>query len=122
MGKEAARNIMKNELLDAMRDYLTEHLESDVLRVGTSELAIPGVDDNGEEFFYKVAITIPRGERNGEGGYTPWDAYAEAGAYKDSVAAKALERKIAAENKERQKKEKERKKRIRESKKILKGE
>ena len=104
MGKEAARNIMKNELLDAMKDYLTEHLESDVLRVGASELAIPGVDDNGE------------------GGYTPWDAYAEAEAYKDSVAAKALERKIAAENKERQKKEKERKKRLRENKKILKGE
>ena len=78
MGKEASRNEMKNVLLSDVQSILSERLDSDVLRVGPSEIAIPATDKDGNEFFYLVKISIPRGTRNGEGGYTEYDGYAAA--------------------------------------------
>ena len=63
MGKEASRNGQKNELLTEVQSILSERLNSDVLRVGPSEIALPGVDADGNEFFYLVKVSIPRGTR-----------------------------------------------------------
>lgn len=117
MGKEATRNEMKNELLSNVQSILSTQLNSDVLRVGTSEIAIPAVDADGNEFFYLVKISIPRGTRNGEGGYNEYDGYAAADDYKFELEEKAAKKAASEAKKAAAEKEKERK---REAKKVVK--
>lgn len=117
MGKEASRNAQKNELLSTVQTILSAQLNSDVLRVGPSEIAIPGVDGEGNEFFYLVKISIPRGSRNGEGGYNEYDAYAAADEYKFDLEEKAAKKAASEAKKAAAEKEKERK---REAKKVVK--
>lgn len=117
MGKEASRNEMKNALLSDVQSILSERLNSDVLRVGSSEIAIPAVDKEGNEFFYLVKISIPRGTRNGEGGYTEYDAYTAADEYKFDLKEKAEKKAASEAKKAAAEKERERK---REAKKVVK--
>lgn len=117
MGKEASRNEMKNVLLSDVQSILSERLNSDVLRVGPSEIAIPAVDKDGNEFFYLVKISIPRGTRNGEGGYTEYDAYAAADDYKFDLEEKAAKKAASEAKKAAAEKAKEAK---REAKKVVK--
>ena len=117
MGKEANRNQQKNELLEEIQAILSERRNADVIRVGTSEIATPGVDADGNEFFYLVKISIPRGTRNGEGGYTESDAYAAAKEYERDLAAAAKKKAASEAKKEAAAKERERK---REAKKVVK--
>ena len=116
MGKEASRNAQKNELLSTVQTILSAQLNSDVLHVGPSEIAIPGVDAEGNEFFYLVKISIPRGSRNGEGGYNEYDAYAAADEYKFDLEEKAAKKAASEAKKAAAEKEKERK---REAKKVI---
>lgn len=117
MGKEASRNEMKNALLSDVQSILSERLDSDVVRVGPSEIAIPSVDKDGNEFFYLVKISIPRGTRNGKGGYTEYDAYAAADEYKFDLEEKAAKKAASEAKKAAAEKERERK---REAKKVVK--
>ena len=117
MGKEANRNEMKNALLSDVQSILSERLNSDVLRVGSSEIAIPAVDKEGNEFFYLVKISIPRGTRNGEGGYTEYDAYTAADEYKFDLEEKAAKKAASEAKKAAAEKAKEAK---REAKKVVK--
>ena len=117
MGKEASRNEMKNALLSDVQSILSERLDSDVLRVGSSEIAVPAVDKEGNEFFYLVKISIPRGTRNGEGGYTEYDAYTAADEYKFDLEEKAAKKAASEAKKAAAEKERERK---REAKKVVK--
>ena len=117
MGKEASRNEMKNALLSDVQSILSERLNSDVLRVGPSEIAIPGVDTEGNEFFYLVKISIPRGSRDGNGSYDAYDGYAEAEAYKATLETRNAEKAAKEAKKAAAEKERERK---REAKKVVK--
>ena len=117
MGKEASRNTQKNELLAEVQTILSERLNSDVLRVGTSEIAIPAVDADGNEFFYLVKISIPRGTRNGEGGYNEYDGYAAADDYKFELEERAAKKAASEAKKAAAEKAKEAK---REAKKVVK--
>lgn len=119
MGKEANRNGQKNELLAEVQSILSERLNSDVLRVGPSEIALPGVDAEGNEFFYLVKVSIPRGTRNGSGGYDPYDGYAEADAYKAEQEEKASERAASAAKKADSEAAKARKREARQVKKAI---
>lgn len=116
MGKEASRNEMKNELLANVQQILSDRLNSDVLRVGPSEIAMPAVDSEGNEFFYLVKISIPRGTRNGEGGYTEYNGYEAADDYKFELEEKAAKKAASEAKKAAVEKEKERK---REAKKVI---
>ena len=81
-----------------------------VAPVSASELAIPCVDDEGNEKFVLIKVSIPRGTRNGQGGYDPYDGYAVAEDYaidcKEKAQKKAdaeakKQKKIAADEKKR---------------------
>ena len=117
MGKEASRNEMKNELLANVQQILSERLNSDVLRVGPSEIAMPAVDSEGNEFFYLVKVSIPRGTRNGEGGYMEYNGYDAADDYRLELEEKAAKKAASEAKKTAAEKEKERK---REAKKVVK--
>ena len=117
MGKEAKRNDQKNQLLVDFQNFMSEKYNIDVLRVGPSELAIPAVDDEGNEYFNLLKLSVPRGTRNGEGGYTPYDGYAAAEDYKFELEEKAAKKAASEAKKAAAEKAKEAK---REAKKVVK--
>lgn len=117
MGKEAKRNDQKNQLLVDFQNFMSEKYNIDVLRVGPSELAIPAVDDEGNEYFNLLKLSVPRGTRNGEGGYNPYDGYAAAEDYKFELEEKAAKKAASEAKKAAAEKAKEAK---REAKKVVK--
>ena len=117
MGKEAKRNDQKNQLLVDFQNFMSEKYNIDVLRVGPSELAIPAVDDEGNEYYNLLKLSGPRGTRNGEGGYNPYDGYAAADEYKFELEEKAAKKAASEAKKAAAEKAKEAK---REAKKVVK--
>ena len=109
MSKASLETAIRNEILTALTDFLTEHFESDVLPVSASELTIPVVDAEGNEKFALIKVSIPRGSRNGDGTYDPYDGYAAAEDWKLVLADRADKAAARKEKAERAEKEKERK-------------
>ena len=75
--------------------FLKEN-DEDVLRTNSNEVAIPCVDEEGNEKFVVFVVKVPTGSRDGE----EYDGYAVAESY-------ALKLKEKAEKAEKKKKEKE---------------
>lgn len=115
MGKEINITKKRDETLETIRQLLAEKFETDCLYVDSGVVMMPGIDDEGNEFYYKIQVSIPRGERTGLGGYTPWDGYAEAEVYKAKVEADKAKKKAKEEEKKRKEEEKERKKKARQT-------
>ena len=116
MTKAQLETLLRNDFLSFVGTAIENDREADVLRVSASELAVPCVDAEGNEKWVIVKISIPRGTRNGEGGYDPYDGYAAAEDYQIEQGEKA-EKKAAAEAKKQAKIAKDQK--AREEKKAL---
>ena len=102
MTKAQLENAIRNDFLTAISDFISESRETDVLPVSASELAIPCLDAEGNEKWVLIKVSIPRGTRNGEGGYDPYDGYSAAEDYQIEQADKA-EKKAKAEEKKQAK-------------------
>ena len=102
MTKAQLETKLRNEFLTFVSDMVNEHYETDVLAVSASELAIPVLDAEGNEKFVLVKVSIPRGTRNGQGGYDPYDGYAVAEDYAIDCAEKT-QKKADAETKKQAK-------------------
>lgn len=102
MTKAQLETKLRNEFLTFVSDMVNEHYETDVLTVSASELAIPVLDAEGNEKFILVKVSIPRGTRNGQGGYDPYDGYAVAEDYAIDCAEKT-QKKADAEAKKQAK-------------------
>jgi hypothetical protein len=102
MTKAQLETKLRNEFLTFVSDMVNEHYETDVLTVSASELAIPVLDAEGNEKFVLVKVSIPRGTRNGQGGYDPYDGYAVAEDYAIDCNEKA-QKKADAEAKKQAK-------------------
>ena len=110
MTKAQLENKLRNTFLTFVTEQIQTAFDSDVLPVSASELAVPCVDDEGNEKFVLIKVSIPRGTRNGEGGYDPYDGYAVAQDYAQDCVEKAQkkadaeakkQKKIAADEKKR---------------------
>lgn len=110
MTKAQLETAIRNDFLTAISDFISESRETDVLPVSASELAVPCLDAEGNEKWVLIKVSIPRGTRNGEGGYDPYDGYTAAEDYKftceerteKKARAEALKQaKIAADEKKR---------------------
>ena len=102
MTKAQLETSLRNRFLDMVKEMMENAEETDALRVSASELAIPCLDDEGNEKWVLVKISIPRGTRNGEGGYDPYDGYAVAEDYALDCEEKA-QKKADAEAKKQAK-------------------
>ncbi len=102
MTKAQLETSLRNRFLDMVKEMMENAEETDALRVSASELAIPCLDDEGNEKWVLVKISIPRGTRNGEGGYEPYDGYAVAEDYAIDCEEKA-QKKADAEAKKQAK-------------------
>ena len=109
MGKEMEATKVRDEFIGQVCKAFEEHFDTFCLVAGSGILALPGVDEQGNEFYYKVQISVPRGTRDGKGGYIPWDAEKAADAYKIELEIKAQEKKKAEEKHKRDEEEKLRK-------------
>jgi hypothetical protein len=100
---------IRNKMLENIMKMIDSEYATDALPVSASEIAVPVVDEEGNEKFALIKVSIPRGTRNGDGGYTPYDGYAAAEDYKLDLEDKADKARAREEKKERAAKEKERK-------------
>lgn len=110
MTKAQLETAIRNDFLTAISTFISEDRETDVLTVSASELAIPCLDAEGNEKWVLIKVSIPRGTRNGEGGYDPYDGYYAAEMYQMEQKDKAIDKakkeaikqaKIAADEKKR---------------------
>ena len=102
MTKAQLETKLRNTYLDLVREMVSEKIDTDALTVSASELAIPCLDEEGNEKFVLIKVSIPRGTRNGEGGYDPYDGYAIAEDYAQDCVEKA-QKKANAEAKKQAK-------------------
>jgi hypothetical protein len=109
MSKAALETAIRNKFLDEIRKVVSESYDYDIRPISASELMVPVVDDEGNEKYVLIKVSIPRGTRNGEGGYTPYDGYAAAEEWEQTLAEKANKVAARKEKAERAEKEKERK-------------
>lgn len=109
MSKAALETAIRNQILDFLVDNMSAHFDADVMDVSASELVMPVVDAEGNEKFALIKVSIPRGSRNGDGTYTPYDGYAAHEDWELTKAEKADKVAARKEKAERAEKEKERK-------------
>lgn len=89
MNKAQLETKLRNEFLDMVRTMISERVDVDALPVSASELAIPCVDEENNEKWVLIKVSIPRGTRNGEGSYDPYDGYYIAEQYAQDLKDKA---------------------------------
>lgn len=113
MGKQALDDAIRTDVLARLTNLLSQELDCDVMPISPSELVMPTVDSEGNEKFVRIAVSVPRGSRNGKGGYDPYDGYALAEEWKETVELKKEEALAKAEKKQQKEEEKQRKREAR---------
>lgn len=92
--KATLENELRTAFLAKLTDMVEKEYETDALPVSASEITLPVVDSEGNEKFLLVKVSVPRGTRNGEGGYIPYDGYAASEAYLLEQESKAQEKAV----------------------------
>ena len=117
MTNTALNTNLRNSILRDFMEFVASKYETDTLSCSTSSFTFPVVDEEGNEKFAKISISIPRGTRNGEGGYDAFDGYAAAEDFKLEQEEKAAKKAASEAKKEAKRKADEAK---REAKKVVK--
>ena len=101
---KAMNEEIKANYLGLVGDYLANENGEEVLRVGSNEIAMPIVDEAGNEKWIVLTFKIPTGSRDsGE----PYDGYSMAEDYKMKCEAKVAKAKAKAEKAEKDKAKRE---------------
>ena len=93
--KKQLHEEIRNRYLALISEYLTAEGE-EILRVKSNEIAIPCLDEEGNEEFIVMTFKVPTGSRDDGEAY---DGYGMAEQYAESVAEKEEKAKIEAEKK-----------------------
>lgn len=83
---------IKMRFLDGVSEHLTNAGE-EVLRVGSNEIALPVVDEEGNEKWLVLTFKVPTGTRDGDA----YDGYSMAEDYQMKLADKEARAKAKAE-------------------------
>ena len=98
---------LRNEILEVIMNALAEHYDLDketqIEFVESGVITIPVIDAEANDKWPTIKVAIPRGTRNGNGSYTPYDGHAAAVAYKEEQESKAHERAVKKAMKEAEK-------------------
>lgn len=111
MGKEMNRTAQRDNILNEVKKFLCEHFDTWCEDIGSGEIIMPAIDENGDEFYFKFKASIPRGTRKigGEKGYNPFDGDNAIKAWREEQEMKAQEKAAKEAEKKRKEEEKERK-------------
>ena len=93
--KKQLHEALRNKYLSLITEYLTAQGE-EVLKVKSNEIAIPCLDEDGNEEFIVMTFKVPTGSRDDGEAY---DGYGMAEQYTKSTAEKEEKAKIEAEKK-----------------------
>lgn len=105
---------LREKFLEIVGEVLKEK-DEEVLRTGSNEIAVPCLDEEGNEKFVVLTIKVPTGSRDGDA----YDGYAMAQEFEIKQRLKAIK---AKETTEKKAKKIERDKKMREQKRKEKGE
>ena len=95
--KKQLHEALRAKYMGAIMDYLKAQ-DEEVLVTGSQEIALPCVDEEGNDEFIVITFKVPTGSRDGEA----YDGYSVAEDYRMKEADKAEKAKVAAEKKARQ--------------------
>ena len=84
MTNKQAQDALRQRYVEVIKKALSD-LGEEVLQTGSNTIAIPCVDDNGDEQFCCFTIKVPTGSRDGD----PYDGYGEAESYEMGCKQKA---------------------------------
>ena len=93
---------IKVRFLDGVAEHLT-NVGEEVLRVGSNEIALPVLDEEGNEKWLVLTFKVPTGSRDGDA----YDGYSMAEDYKMKLQEKADKAKAKAEKAEKDKAKRE---------------
>jgi len=97
ISQKSINDKLRNKYIALIKESL-EQLEEEILITASNEIAIPCVDNGGNDNFVVIKFSVPTGSRDGE----PYDAYAVADEYKahcEEMEEKAKMAKLAKEKK-----------------------
>lgn len=92
--KKTLNEKLRNRYLTLVSDFLASKGEQ-VLVTGSNEIAVPCVDDEGNDEYLVLTFKVPTGSRDGD----PYDGYAAAKDFEMKTAEKAEKAKATAERK-----------------------
>ena len=87
---------IRNKFMKAVVDWLEQEQGEEVLRTKSNEIAIPTLDEDGNEEFVVITFKVPTGSRDDGEAY---DGYGVAQQYAEDTEAKAEKAKAEAEKK-----------------------
>lgn len=93
--KKQLHEALRNKFLTHFSELLTNEGE-EVLRTKSNEIAVPTLDEDGNEEFVVITFKVPTGSRDDGEAY---DGYGVAQQYAESAEAKREKAKIEAEKK-----------------------
>ena len=93
---------IKVRFLDGVAEHLTQ-VGEEVLRVGSNEIALPVLDEDGNEKWLVLTFKVPTGSRDGDA----YDGYSMAEDYAMKQVEKAEKAKAKAEKAEKDKAKRE---------------
>jgi hypothetical protein len=93
--KKQLHEALRQKFLEAVKDFY-EGQEEEVLRVKSNEIAIPTLDEEGNDEWVVITFKVPTGSRDDGEAY---DGYGMATQYKEAVAEKEAKAKADAEKK-----------------------
>ena len=85
---------IKVRFLEGVAEHLTQ-VGEEVLRTGSNEIALPVLDEDGNEKWLVLTFKVPTGSRDGDA----YDGYSMAEDYKMKLQEKAEKAKVEAEKK-----------------------
>ena len=95
--KKQLHEALRAKYMGAIMDYLKAQ-DEEVLVTGSQEIALPCVDEEGNDEFIVITFKVPTGSRDGDA----YDGYSVAEDYRMREAEKAEKAKVAAEKKAKQ--------------------
>ena len=95
--KKQLHEALRAKYMGAIMEYLKAQ-DEEVLVTGSQEIALPCVDEEGNDEFIVITFKVPTGSRDGDA----YDGYSVAEDYRMREAEKAEKAKVAAEKKARQ--------------------
>ena len=102
------QKVLNDEIKVRFLEGIAEHLSNvgeEVLRVGSNELALPVLDEDGNEKWLVLTFKVPTGSRDGDA----YDGYSMAEDYKMKCEEKEAKAKAKAEKAEKDKAKREEK-------------
>ena len=93
--KKQLHEALRQKFLEAVKEFY-EGKDEEVLRVKSNEIAIPTLDEDGNDEWVVITFKVPTGSRDDGEAY---DGYGMATQYKETVAEKEAKAKAEAEKK-----------------------